>query len=127
MAKRKYNDFTFVERRDEQFPQCVVCHKTLSNASMKLHQLKQHLLNVHSHLARKDRGFFELKANPLKKMTLDSTRKFRTDSKAIATASYEVSLQVAKNPHNIGETLINPCLVACADILLGESAVAKMK
>ena len=38
MAKRKYNDFTFVERRDEQFLQCVVCHKTLSNASMKLHQ-----------------------------------------------------------------------------------------
>ena len=57
MAKRKYNDsyldygFTFVERRDEQLPQCVVCHKTLSNASMKPHQLKQHLLNVHSHLA----------------------------------------------------------------------------
>ena len=76
MAKRKYNDFTFVERRDEQFPQCVVCHKTLSNASMKPHQLKQHLLNVHSHLARKDRGFFELKANRLKKMRLDSTENF---------------------------------------------------
>ena len=45
------------------------------------------------------------------------------------TASYEVSLQFAKakKPHNVGETLIKPCLVACADILLGESAVAKMK
>ena len=45
------------------------------------------------------------------------------------TAFYEVSLQVAKakKPHNIGETLIKPCLVACADILLGESAIAKMK
>ena len=62
-------------------------------------------------------------------MRLDSTGQFRTDSRAIVTASDEVSLQVAKTkkPHNIGETLIKPCLVACADILLGESAVAKMK
>ena len=94
MAKGKYNNsyldygFTFVERRDEQLLQCFVCHKTLSNASMKPHQLKQHLLNVHSHLARKDRGFFELKANRLKKMRLDSTRQFRTNSKEIVTASY---------------------------------------
>ena len=96
---------------------------------MKSHQPKQHLLNVHSHLAGKDRDFFELKANRLKKMRLDSTGQFRTNSKAIVTASYEVSLQVVKTkkPHNIGETLIKPCLVACADILLGESAVAKMK
>ena len=45
------------------------------------------------------------------------------------TASYNVSLQVAKakKPHNIGVALIKPCLVGCADILLGESAVAKMK
>ena len=41
MAKRKYNDsylnyrFMFVEQHDKQLPQCVVCHKTLSNASMK--------------------------------------------------------------------------------------------
>ena len=57
MAKRKYNnsylnyEFTFVERRDEQLLQCVVCHKRLSNASMKPHQLKQHLLNVQSRAA----------------------------------------------------------------------------
>ena len=94
---------------------------------MKPYQLKQHLLNVHLHVA--DKGFFELKANQLKKMRWGSTGQFRTDSKAIVTASYEVSLQVAKAKklHNIGETLIKPCLVACTDILLGESAVAKMK
>ncbi|XP_076069775.1 protein FAM200C-like [Oratosquilla oratoria] len=33
----------------------------------------------------------------------------------------------AKKPHSIGETLIKPCLVSCAGILLGESAVSKMK
>ena len=96
---------------------------------MKPHQLKQHLLNVHSHLAGKERGFFEVKANRLKKIRLDSTGQFRTDSKARVTASYKVFLQVAKakKPHNIDETQIKSCLVVCADILLGESAVAKMK
>ena len=108
MAKRKCNDsylnygFTFVERRDEQLPQCVVCHKTLTNVSMKPHQLKQHPLNVYSHLAGKDRGFFEFKANRLKKMRLDSTGQFRTDSKAIVTAFYEFFLKVdkAKKPRH---------------------------
>ena len=45
------------------------------------------------------------------------------------TASYKVFLQVAKakKPHNISETLIKPCLVACTYILLGVSAVVKTK
>ena len=62
-------------------------------------------------------------------MRLDSTGQFETDSKAIVTGSYDVSQQVAKakKPHNIDETLIKPCLVACANILVGESAVAKIK
>jgi len=52
-TKRKYNDtfleygFIFIERGDEQLPQCVICLKTLSNASMKAHQLKQHISNTH--------------------------------------------------------------------------------
>ena len=36
------------------------CHKTLSNDSTKPYELKQHLLNVHLHLAGKDKGLFEL-------------------------------------------------------------------
>ena len=85
MAKRKYNDtyldygFTFVERRDEQLPQCVVRRKTLSNDSMKPYQQTQDLLNVHSHLAGKVWSFSKLKANRLKKIKLDSTGQFRTD------------------------------------------------
>ena len=53
MPKRKYDvnyldyGFTFVEGRKEQLPQCVICHKTLSNDSMKPHQLKKHLSIVH--------------------------------------------------------------------------------
>jgi len=62
-------------------------------------------------------------------MKLDSTRQFQTHSKAMVTASYAVSLQVAKTKktHNIAKTLINPCLVECAGILLGEGAKSKVK
>ena len=61
-------------------------------------------------------------------MRMDHDGKFQTESKSMVHASYAVSLLVAKakKPHNIGETLIKPCLVSCAGILLGESAVSKM-
>ena len=64
MPKRKYDDryldygFTFLEGRNEQLPQCVICHKTLSNDSMKPHQLKKHLSNVHPEFVGKERQFF---------------------------------------------------------------------
>ena len=70
-AKRKYNDtffdygFTFIERGDEQLPQCVICFKTLSNASMKAYQLKQHLSNTHPQFT-KHKSLFEMKASSLK-------------------------------------------------------------
>ena len=131
-VKRKYDDdylnygFIFVDKGNEQ---CVVCLKTFSNASMKPYQLKQHQVKVHPQLAEKNRSYFELKANQVKKMRLDTTSQFQTTSKAILTASYAVSLQVAKakEPHNIAETLIKPCLVECANILLDSNAVSKIK
>ena len=61
MAKRKYDDtfldygFIFIEKGDEQLPQCVICFKTLSNASMKTYQLKQHLSNIHPQLSGKNK------------------------------------------------------------------------
>ena len=62
-------------------------------------------------------------------MRLDNTVQFQTTSKAILTASYAVSLQVAKakKPHNIAKTLIKPCLVECANILHDSNAVSKIK
>ena len=110
-------------------PQCIICHKTLSNDSFKPHQLKKHLFNIHPEFVGKERQCFELKANYLKKMKMDLGGKFQTESKAIVHASCGVSLLIAKakKPHIIGETLIKPCLVSCAGILLCESAVSKMK
>ena len=64
MPKRKYDinyldyGFTFVEGRNEQLLQCVICHKTLSNDSMKPHQLKKHLSIVHPQFIGKGRQFF---------------------------------------------------------------------
>ena len=134
-AKRKYNDtflnygFTFIEKGGEQLPECVICFKTLSNSSMKGYQLKQHLTNTHPQFSSKTKSFFKIKATNLKKMKLNSTVEFQIHSKAIVTASYAVSLQVAKTkkPHNIAEILIKPCIEECAGILLGKSAKSKIK
>ena len=49
MPKRQYNDqyinFGFIKwkKKEESVPQCVVCVKTLSNASMKPILLQRHL------------------------------------------------------------------------------------
>ena len=83
MAKRKYNDsyldygFTFVERRDEQLPQYVVCHKTLFNASMKPHQLKQQLCCKGQGLLRAQRKL--IKENEIGQYRTISNR-FKGDS-----------------------------------------------
>ena len=98
-TKRKCNDifldygFTFIERGDEQLPQCVICFKTLSNASMKAYQLKQHLSNTYPQFTDKNRSFFEMKASSFKTMNLDSTRQFQTLSKAVVTASCSFSFE----------------------------------
>ena len=106
-----------------------ICHKTLSNDSLKPHQLKKHLSNVHPEFAGKERQFFELKANYLKKMRMHHGGKFQTESKAIVRASHAISLLVAKakKPHSLEEMLVKPCLLSCAGVLLSESAVLKMK
>lgn len=135
MPKRKYVEqyidfgFTYVEKGGEQLPQCVLCHKTLSNDSMKPHQLKQHLTKVHSECAGKTRNYFEAKAKNLKKMRMDTDGAFQAQSRSVVEASFEVALLIAKTkkPHNIAENLIKPCLVTCAKLLLGDSAASQMK
>ena len=51
-----------------------------------------------------------------------------TDS-SLLTASYLISLQIAKckNPYSIGEELIKPSLIADCNEVLGRSAARKMK
>ena len=85
-GKRKYNNayldygFTFIERGDEQLPQCAICFKTLSNAFMKAYQLKQHLLNIYQQFTYKNKNLFETKVYSFKKMKMESAGQFQTQS-----------------------------------------------
>ena len=133
--KRKYQEdylnfgFTFQENNGYQLPQCVLCMKTLSNSSMKPYQLKQHLTTVHPEHSKNDRAFFKLKETGLKRVKLDSSGAFHQQAKSTVHASYAIALLVAKNkkPHTIGETLIKPCILECARIVLNKDAISKLE
>ena len=65
MSKRKYNPeylkygFISIEHRGEVLPQCVVCMKTLSNASMKPSLLQRHLGTNHADKKNQDQSYFQ--------------------------------------------------------------------
>ena len=50
-------------------------------------------------------------------------------NKAAVYASYAVALHVAKTtkPHNIGETLLKPCILESVKLVLGEKAPQTLK
>ena len=133
--KRKYQDnyldfgFTYLIEDGLQIPQCVVCMKTFSNSTMKPAPLKQHLANAHPSMMSKNRSFFESKLSSLKRQKLDQTGMFWQTTKADVHASYAVALHVAKTkkPHNIGETLLKPCILESVKLVLGEKASQTMK
>ena len=72
----------------------------------------------------KNRSFFEPKLSSLKRQKLDQTGMFWRTNKAAVHASYAIGLLVAKTkkPHNIGETLLKPCI-----LVLEEKASQTMK
>ena len=133
--KRKYQNnyldfgFTYLIEDDLQIPQCAVCMKTFSNSTMKPASLKQHLANAHSSMMSKNRSFFESKLSSLKRQKLNQTGMFWRTNKAAVHASYAIALHVAKTkkPHNIGETLLKPCILESVKLVLGEKASQTMK
>ena len=133
--KRKYQDnyldfgFTYLIEDNLQIPQCVVCMKTFSNSTMKPASLKQHLANAHPSMMSKNRSFFESKLSSLKRQKLDQTGMFWRTNKAAVHASYAIALHVAKTkkPHNIGKTLLKPCILESVKLVLGEKASQTMK
>ena len=134
--KRKYQDnyldfgFTYLIEDDLQIPQCVVCMKTFSNSTMKPASLKQHLANAHPIMMSKNRSFFESKLSSLKRQKLDQTGMFwRTNKAAAVHASHAIALHVAKTkkPHNIGETLLKPCILESVKLVLGQKASQTLK
>ena len=133
--KRKYQDnyldfgFTYLIEDDLEIPQCVVCMKTFSNSTMKPASLKQHLANAHPSIISKNRFLFESKLSSLKRQKLDQTGIFWRTNIAAVLASYAIALHVikTKKPHNIGETLLKPCILESVKLVLGQKATQTMK
>ena len=103
--------------------------KTFLNSTIKPASLKQHLANAHPSMMSKNRSFFESKLSSLKRHKLVQTGMFWRTNKAAVRASYAIAVHVAKTkkPHNIGETLLKPCILESVKLVLGEKASQTMK
>ncbi len=132
--KRTYNEsflnfgFSSIVNNGVQLPQCVICKKTLANESMKPFKLKEHLAKVHPELASKDLAYFKIKEHQLKRSRLDHGTGVLFQHSKIVEASYKISLLIAKQkkPHTIGETLVKPCMVEAACLVLDQNCVNKL-
>lgn len=132
--KRTYNEsflnfgFSCIENNGVQLPQCVVCQKTLANESMKPFKLKEHLAKVHPEMANKDLAYFKIKENQLKRSRLDHRTGVLFQPSKIVAASYKISLLIAKQkkPHTVAETLVKPCMIEAARLVLDQNSVNKL-
>ena len=110
-------------------PQCVVCFENLSNDVLRPSRLQRHLKTKHPSHQDKPLSFFQSKKDSFKKMKIASSELFRQSSPAEAVeASFEIAQMIAqaKKPHNLGETLIKPCMLKAASLVLGETNSKKL-
>ncbi|XP_067930767.1 protein FAM200C-like [Watersipora subatra] len=72
------NGFTCLTTKDkEERPQCVICHKVITNDSMNPAKLKLRSSSQHPALVNHDRTFFERQETSLKKKILSSDGTFQ--------------------------------------------------
>jgi len=74
-------------------------------------------------------AFFQSKKDSLKKLKIASNEAFcQTPSAEVVEASFEIAHRNAhaKKPHNIGETLIKPCMIKAAALVLGVASSNKL-
>ena len=133
--KRKYNEeylqygFTDAAVNGQVVPQCVICFEKLSNDALRPNRLKRHLQTKHSLHQTKPLAFFQSKKDSFKKMKIACAENFSQLSSAeLVEASFEIAQMIAqaKQPHNIGETLIKPCILKASSLVLGESNSKKL-
>ncbi|KAI6659534.1 zinc finger BED domain-containing protein 5-like [Oopsacas minuta] len=132
--KRKYNEdyikygFTSILKEGRELPQCVICHKVLSEGSMKPSFLKRHLSGCHPNLADKDIDFFKHQEVGVKRISIDHRGQESQQTQAGLRASYMVALRFAqeKKPHTIAENLILPCCKDIVHCISGDSAEKKL-
>jgi len=126
-----YLKFGFIQCPDtDQLPrpQCVICATVLGNEAMNSLRLIRRLNTKHSNLANKTIEFFMRKRDALKIDKKIISQVSTTDT-SLLTASYLISLQLAKckKTYSNGEELIKPSLIAVCNDALGQSAASKMK
>ena len=100
--------------------QCRV-YKTIS--------IKAPLETKHPQHVEKDVAFFQRHEAGLKRQRLDCTESFNQSNVSAIEASYVIALEIAKQQkktHSIGETLVKPCLLKSAKLVLGDASVAKL-
>ena len=128
--KRKYNEeylqygFTNAAVNGQVVPQCVICFGKLSNDALRPNLQTKHPLHQTKPLA-----FFQSKKDSFKKMKIACAENFSQLSFAeLVEASFEIAQMIAqaKQLHNIGETLIKPCMLKASSRVLGESNSKKL-
>ncbi|KAF2355875.1 Zinc finger BED-type [Trinorchestia longiramus] len=115
--KRTYSDaflrygFVNLPSGGEDRPQCVICHKVLTNESLKPSKLSTHLQKCHPNLQNKDQAFFQRQAVALKNIQFGSSGIQAQKLQAAVEASSFVAYKVAEQQkcHTIAENLIMPC------------------
>ena len=114
--------FTSILDSGEEMGQCVLCNKIVGNHSLKPSKLMLHLEEVHSKHKHKNAEFFKSKEACVKRQRLDASRAFRQQFQTLVEASYAASLIIAKQikRYTIGETLVKPCALEIARIVLGQ-------
>lgn len=133
--KRKYSEeyskfgFTNLTSNGIEKPQCVLCELVLNRESMKPSKFKRHLERKYSEHTKKDLEFFHRHETSCKHQRLDRAGSFQEASRAPLQATYEVALEIAKQkrPHEIGEKLIEPCMLKMVKLILGDSSEVKMQ
>ena len=69
-------------------------------------------------------GFFSKREDSFKRMNIASKESFCQSSTAeVVEASFEIAqmIALAKKPHNVAETLLKPCLIKAASLVIGNA------
>ena len=129
--RKQYINFGFIELKNKRefVPQCVVCIKTLLNASMKPSLLQCHLQTNHPNKKDCNPNYFKRLGENAKKQRLGKTRKQYQQSVGIVITSYEIALIVAKNkkPYTISEKLIMPVVKVLVKHVISDETVFVVK
>ena len=102
--------------------------KPLAMMRMRPNRLERHLTGYHPELLNKSKDYFIAKRKSLRKVRLDSSGSFHQQSANIVMASYELTLIIAKEkkPHNLGESVVKPCMVRGVELVLGKESSSKI-